>query len=90
MSAWDKSWDAVGVPGYFLAMATGSIERLPSGSFRAVVRAGKDPITGKLIKLTETFGTEDEARSARDRMLVLVEAENHPARSATVAVLMKG
>jgi hypothetical protein len=70
-------------------MATGSIEHLPSGSFRAVVRAGKDPITGKPIKLTETCGTEDAARSARDRMLVLVEAENHPARSATLAVLMK-
>jgi integrase len=70
-------------------MVTGSIESLPSGSFRAVVRAGKDPITGKPIKLTETCATEDAARSARNRMLAQVDAENHPARSTTVAGLMK-
>src|SRR3712207_1059889 len=69
-------------------MPTGSIERLPSGRFRAVVRAGKDPITGKRIKLTETCRTETDARQARDRMLDQVEAESHPDRAATVAVLL--
>jgi integrase len=70
-------------------MATGSIEALPSGSFRAVVRAGKDPITGKRIKLTETCKTEVLAQKARDRMLAQVEAESHPDRAATVETLMK-
>ncbi len=59
-------------------MLTGSIEVLPSGRFRAVVRAGKDPIIGKRIKLTETCASETAARRARDRMLDQVEAENHP------------
>jgi integrase len=70
-------------------MATGSIERLPSGSFRAVVRAGTDPITGKRVKLTETCLTDVEARAARDRMLAQVEAESHPDRAANVRVLME-
>jgi hypothetical protein len=52
------------------------------------VRAGKDPITGRSIKLTETCATKDPARSAQARMLVQLDAENHPARSATVEVLM--
>ena len=69
-------------------MLTGSIEALPSGRYRAVVRAGKDPITGKRIKLTETCATETAARQARERMLEQIEAENHPDRAATLEVLM--
>jgi hypothetical protein len=67
---------------------SGSIERLPSGKFRAVVRAGRDPITKKYLKLTETCDTESQAILARERMLAQVEAESHPDRAATVAVLM--
>jgi integrase len=69
-------------------MSTGSIERLPSGRYRAVVRAGKDPITGKRLKLTETCRTEGEAVAARERMLAQVEADNHPDRAATLSVLL--
>lgn len=65
------------------------MERLPSGRYRAVVRAGKDPITGKRIKLTETCSTEGAALVARERLLVQLDAETHPSRSATVAVLME-
>jgi integrase len=70
-------------------MPSGSIEPLPSGKFRAVVRAGKDPITGKYVKLTETCETEKQAQLARDRMLARVEAESHPDWSATVETLME-
>ena len=57
-------------------MPSGSIERLPSGKFRAVVRAGRDPITKKYLKLTETCDTESQAILARERMLAQVEAES--------------
>jgi integrase len=67
---------------------SGSIERLPSGKFRAVVRVGRDPITKKYLKLTETCETESQAILARERMLAQVEAESHHDRAATVAVLM--
>jgi integrase len=67
---------------------SGSIERLPSGKFRAVLRAGRDPITKKYLKVTETCDTESQAILARERMLAQVEAESHPDRAATVAVLM--
>jgi integrase len=53
-----------------------------------VVRAGRDPITKRYIKLTETCATEGEAIGARERMLAQVEAESHPDRAATVASLM--
>jgi integrase len=46
----------------------GSIERLPSGKFRAELGAGKDPATGKRVKDRKTFDTKREAiawRSAR-------------------------
>jgi hypothetical protein len=54
-------------------MATGSIEQLPSGSFRAVVRAGKDPITGKRIKITETCTTEAARRVGASLSVVHAE-----------------
>ncbi|MDQ1287757.1 MAG: integrase, partial [Actinomycetota bacterium] len=73
----------------FRLMSGGSIERLPSGRWRAVVRAGRDPITKRYIKLTETCATEGAAIAARERMLAQVEAGSHPDRAATVAVLME-
>lgn len=50
-------------------MVSGSIERLPSGRWCAVVRAGRDPITKRYVKLTETCDSEGEAIAARERML---------------------
>jgi hypothetical protein len=70
-------------------MGTGHVEHLPSGRFRAVVYAGKDPDTGKNIYLKETLATEALAVEVQNRMLSQVEADIHPNRSATVAVLMK-
>jgi hypothetical protein len=67
----------------------GSVERLPSGRFRAVVRAGADPITGKRTKLTETCDTEAQARAACERLAAQVEAETVPDRAATVEVLLR-
>ena len=52
------------------------------------MRAGRDPITKKYLKLTETCDSESQAILARERMLAQVEAESHPDRAATVAVLM--
>jgi integrase len=46
----------------------GSIEQLPSGKYRAVVSAGKDPTTGKRIKVSRTFDTSREAREFRDEL----------------------
>jgi integrase len=68
-------------------MAKGSIERLRTG-YRAIVYAGKDPITGKKIYLKETHPTEDDAEKAKQRMLAQVEAERAPDRSATLSVLL--
>ena len=70
-------------------MPSGSIERLPSGRHRVVVSAGKDPVTGKRLKLTETCDTEDAARVALARLREAVEADAHPQRSATVAMLLE-
>ena len=72
----------------FRLVPSGSIERLPSGRWRAVVRAGRDPITKRYIKLTETCATEGAAIAARERMLAQVDAGSHPDRAATVASLM--
>src|SRR4051794_21791101 len=69
-------------------MASGHVERLPSGRYRVAVYAGKDPITGRKVYLKETHGTEDEANKARERLLVQVEAEQIPDRAATVSALM--
>jgi integrase len=41
----------------------GSIEELPSGKFRVVLSLGKDPVTGKRNKLTETLDTKREANA---------------------------
>jgi len=41
---------------------SGHIEQLPSGSWRARVRAGKDPLTGREIRFRKTCKTEPEAQ----------------------------
>lgn len=69
-------------------MARGHIEQLKSGRFRVAVYAGRDPITGKKIYLKETHRDEATAAAARSRLLAQVEAEAHPDRAATVAVLL--
>jgi integrase len=49
------------------------IEQRGSGTWRITVAAGRDPITGRYIRLRETVrGTKTEARRRRDELLVQV------------------
>jgi integrase len=49
-------------------MGRGHVEQLPSGRFRVVVYAGKDPITGKKVYLKETHPDEVAAGKAQRRL----------------------
>ncbi|MFE2869357.1 tyrosine-type recombinase/integrase [Embleya sp. NPDC059259] len=66
----------------------GYIEQLPSGSWRAVVYAGIDPLTKEPRRLRETCPTEPEAEKAKTRLQALVDARQHPRSRITVADLM--
>lgn len=68
-------------------MSTGHVEILKRG-FRAVVYAGKDPITGRKVYLKETHPDRPTAERARERLLTQVEAERIPDQAATVAYLL--
>src|SRR5262245_54447183 len=85
--------DRVGFPGCRHGMATvakGHTERLPSGSFRVRVHAGKDPVTGKERRFKRTVRTEPEAAEELAKLLRAVEAERVPDSSATVGRLLDG
>jgi integrase len=56
----------------------GYIEELPSGSFRAVVYAGADPLTGRPHYLRETARTYDAAEVALTRLQGQVDEDRHP------------
>ncbi len=62
----------------------GHIAELPSGSFRAVVYAGTDPITGKMRQLRETAKTYDEAKKALTKLQRQVDEQKHPKSNITV------
>jgi hypothetical protein len=49
----------------------GYLEQLQSGSVRAVVFAGKDPLTGRLRYIRETCKTVGEAEAALTKLLRL-------------------
>ncbi len=49
------------------AMATGHMEKLPSGSFRVHVCPGTDPVTGSPRRLQQTW--PDEVAAALGRLL---------------------
>ena len=63
--------------------AKGHIERLPSGSLRVKVYAGKDPVTGKERLLRETCPDETSAAIALGRLLQEAEGHSSPERDAT-------
>ncbi len=67
---------------------SGHIEQLPSGSWRAKVYAGKDPITGREIRFRKTCKTERDAQIELGRLLALAEAGREPESGATVAQLL--
>ncbi|BBF99674.1 MULTISPECIES: tyrosine-type recombinase/integrase [Pseudonocardia] len=62
----------------------GYIEELPSGSFRAEVFAGIDPLTGKKRKLRETCKTHAEAKKALTKLQRQVDENKQPKSSITV------
>jgi len=67
---------------------SGHIEQLPSGSWRAKVYAGIDPLTGREIRLRRTCRTERAAQVALGQLLEQAEAGRQPERNATVAELL--
>ena len=67
---------------------SGHIEQLPSGSWRAKVYAGKDPITGHEIRFRKTCKTETDAQIELGKLLALAKAGREPESGATVAQLL--
>ena len=89
--AWNGSWNESGTPGYRPGMATvasGHIERLPSGSFRVHVYAGTDPVTGKPRRLKRTVKTEARAVQELAKLLETVDAGRSPDDSATLGLAL--
>jgi len=64
--------------------ARGHIETLPSGSFRAVVYSGADPLTNKPRYIRETHKTHAAAQVALTRLQGQVDEERHPRTDITV------
>ena len=50
-------------------VARGHVEQLPSGSFRAVVYAGVDPLTRRPVYLKATARTEKQAQVELGKLL---------------------
>ncbi|WP_328995971.1 tyrosine-type recombinase/integrase [Kribbella sp. NBC_01245] len=57
--------------------------------FRAVVSAGKDPLTGRRRFLKETWPTEKEAEVAKTRLLNQVDEQRHPRSKILVRTLIE-
>jgi integrase len=66
----------------------GHLEQLPSGSWRAKVYAGTDPLTGREILLRRTRKTELAARIELGKLLKEASEGRTPEADATVAKLM--
>lgn len=69
-------------------MSRGHIERLKSGTYRVVVYAGKDPITGRKSYIKETHPTEAAAHGALERLQSQVGTERTPERGTTLSYLL--
>src|SRR5580700_2496404 len=67
---------------------SGHVEQLPSGSWRAKVYAGKDPLTGREIRFRKTRRTEVEAQIELGRLLELARSGRNPESGVTVAELL--
>jgi integrase len=59
-----------------------------SGSWRALVYAGKDPLTGREIWLRKTCTTERDAQIGLGKLLALARAGRQPDSDVTVAQLL--
>jgi integrase len=62
----------------------GHIEQLPSGSYRAVVFAGTDPLTRRPRYVRETVETSDQAEKALTRLQSQVDEDKQPKSNLTV------
>jgi integrase len=69
-------------------VAKGCVEQLPSGSWRARVYAGIDPITKREIRLKATARTEQQAHIELGRLLKEASEGRTPESDATVAKLL--
>src|SRR5919107_2871993 len=63
----------------------GHIEERPNGSYRVIVYAGRDPLTGKDRRLRRTCTTYAEAQVELTRLQGEVHAQRHPRSDITVA-----
>lgn len=62
----------------------GHIGQLPSGSYRASVYAGTDPLTGRARQLRETATTYAEVEKVLTRLQRQVDEDQHPKSDITV------
>jgi len=69
-------------------VAKGCVEQLPSGSWRARVYAGIDPITKREIRLKATAKTEQQAHIELGRLLKVASEGRTPESGATMAKLL--
>jgi len=67
----------------------GHIERLPSGSYRVIVYAGTDPVTGRRLRLRQTVKTEEQAQILLGKLLAQVAEGRQPETGVTVAELLR-
>jgi integrase len=67
---------------------SGHIEQLPSGSWRARVYAGVDPLTRREMRLRETCRTETAAQIALGKLLQQAAVGRQPESNVTVATLL--
>src|SRR5260370_36057108 len=66
----------------------GHVEQLPSGSFRAVVYAGIDPITRRPLYLKSTAKTEDLAQVELGKLIARASDGRRPESARTVSQLI--
>src|ERR1700733_1620460 len=69
-------------------VAKGCVEQRPSGSWRARVYAGIDPITKREIRLKATAKTEQQAHIELGRLLKEASEGRAPESGATIAKLL--
>jgi integrase len=69
-------------------VAKGHVEQLPSGSFRAVVYAGIDPITRRPLYLKSTAKTEDLAQVELGKLIARASDGRRPESARTVSELI--
>jgi integrase len=67
----------------------GYIEQRSSGSYRAVVYAGVDPLTGRERYLRESAPTRKAAQAALSRLQTQVDERRHPRSGVTVGELLE-